>query len=364
MLKESVPLIEILKQIPDNRSSQGKRHKLYSILALSICAIICGYKSYGAISEWGKHYGKELAEKFGFKNGKTPCQSTFYNVFKIIDVNLFEKKICQWIEENISTKDKNILSIDGKTLRGTRKQGSQTHHFISAFSHKLGITLFQCGVNSKTNEIKGVQDLLKGLILEGKIITMDALLTQTKVAKNIKKENGDYVMIVKDNQPTLKEDIKCALIGEEKFGEVKSYSSIDKGHGRIEFRKITVCQTVPFIDWYGDKQVFKIEREIKRKEKTSLETVYGITSLESSPEELLNLVRGHWSIENKSHWIRDVVYDEDRNQVKNSVIGQMMASLRNLSISLIRLSGRNSISSSCRYFSANPVLAMELIGFI
>lgn len=353
-------LINSLKQIPDPRQAQGKRYPLWLILIIAIVAVICGAKSYSEISEWGKNHIKTIKESLEIKIRTVPCASTFYNILATIDVKIFENIIYEYIGEKSDKKD--AIAFDGKTMRGTRKKGGEFCHLLSAFSHKLAGTLFQISVESKTNEITAIQEILKKMNLEGKITTMDALLTQTEIAKTIIEQKGDYVMIVKDNHAELKEDIEFIITGEEKFGDkLKKDYTMGKGHGRIEYRQISICPA-DFIDyWIGAKQVFKIDRAISKKRVTSFETVYGITSLNTSPKHLLDLVRGHWGIENKSHWVRDVVFDEDRSQVENSNIAQFMASFRNLAITLIRLFVSNKISESIRFLNSKPELAFNLV---
>ena len=304
-------MIDILKQIEDPRQAQGKRYSLWFILIIAIVAVMCGSKSYSKISEWGKNHKEIIKSSLDIKTRKIPCASTFYNILSKIDVKVFENIIYEYIGKKVDKND--AIAYDGKTMRGTRKRGGEFSHLLSAFSHKLAGTLFQISVESKTNEISAIQEIFKKMNLENKIATMDALLTQTEIAKTIIEKKGDYVMIAKDNQLELKEDIDFSIKVEEKTKiNLQKTHTTEKGHGRIEYRKISVCPA-DFIDyWIGAKQVFKIEREITKKGVTSFETIYGITSLNTSPEHVLNLVRGHWGIENKSHWVRDVVFDEDR----------------------------------------------------
>jgi len=188
------PLIEVLAEVPDFRQDQGKRHTLTAILCLACAAILCGYRSYGAMAEWGQHYGTELARALGFKNGKTPCAGTLHTIFRHLDKEAFEARIGKWAE---SVLQKSLppgtlqgIGIDGKTLRGSKKQGAKDAHVLSAVSHGLGLTLGQQAVDDKTNEITAVQDLLLLLILEGRVVTMDALLTQKEIAATILEKGG------------------------------------------------------------------------------------------------------------------------------------------------------------------------------
>ena len=186
------PLIEVLGQVKDFRRCQGKRHSLASILALACAATLCGYKSYGAMAEWGAHYGRELAERLGFKNGKPPSVGTLHTVLRHLDKQDLQQKLSAWSEQvlgQVPSKQR-ALAIDGKTLRGSARQGALDVHLLSAVSHGLGLTLHQVPVDEKTNEIRAVQEVLSGLVLEGRVVTVDALLTQKKVAETILQKGG------------------------------------------------------------------------------------------------------------------------------------------------------------------------------
>jgi hypothetical protein len=200
LVSNRLPLIQVLGEMKDFRSAQGRRYPLDAVLALACAATLCGYKSYGAMAEWGKNYGQELAQALGFKNGKTPSTGTLHTIFANLDKQDFEKKLAAWAQSVLqdlppaSDKGKSKLSqaiaVDGKTLRGSAKQDACDVHLLSAVSHGLGLTLYQEAVSDKTNEIGAVQVMLKALVLEGRILTMDALLTQKEVAQAIVEKGG------------------------------------------------------------------------------------------------------------------------------------------------------------------------------
>jgi predicted transposase YbfD/YdcC len=241
---------------------------------------------------------------------------------------------------------------------------------LSALSQRLGLTLLQQAVEDKTNEIGVIEELLKGLFLQGKIVTCDALLTQRKVAQQIVDEGGDYVMVVKENQPELRAVVEGAIAGIPFYREEADRAeSLDCGHGRIEARKLVATNVLSGQEeiWPGLEQVFAIERQIMEKKsgKERREVVYGVTSLsreQATAKELLKLVRGHWQIENRLHWVRDVTYGEDHSQVRKGNLPQAMAALRNTAIGLMRLAGESNIAQACRRFAAQPWQALVLIG--
>jgi len=364
------PLIDILSEIPDFRKAKGKRYSLSSILSLACVAMMCGYRSYRAFADWGSNYGKEFMEALGFTEGIGPCFSTFSNIFRKINVKLLEIKLGRWAESVLSVLDgEDNISMDGKTAKGSLKQGCKVSHFLSAVSHRLGLTLAQNGVDIKTNEIGVVSEVIKKLLLEGRVVTMDALLTQREVAKDILAGGGDYVMIVKENQEKLLDEVMTTFHGPYSDSLNKStHETLDVGHGRIEERSIIVSDAlIGYSDWPGVKQVFQLTRKtvIKKTGKIREETVYGVTSLtpeKASPSRLMEIIRCHWHIENRSHWVRDVTFGEDKSQIHCESGPQVMAALRNTVIGLMRSVGMTNIAAALHKFAAKPEKAMELIG--
>jgi predicted transposase YbfD/YdcC len=197
---------------------------------------------------------------------------------------------------------------------------------------------------------------------------MDALLTQRHVAQTIVDGGGDYVMIVKGNQPQLRADIELVFTLPPSGDRQESARTVDIGHGRIEQRNITTSEAlVGYSDWPGLAQVFELGRHVitQKTAKERAEVVYGVTSLSperATPGRLLELARGHWHIENKSHWVRDVTFDEDRSQVRCGNIPQVMAAFRNTAIGLLRWTGYTNIAAACRRLAAQPAQALALIG--
>lgn len=373
MIPQARPLIDILAEIPDFRHPRGKRHPLAAILALACSAMLCGYRSYTAIAEWGRHYGDPLVRALGFTR-RPPCAATLHTVFRRVDREILEAKLGTWAEGLLTDRAtaegaEDAVAIDGKTLRGSQKQGAPGAHLLSAFAHRLGLTLAQHAVADKTNEIPVVLELLRQVVLEGRVVTMDALLTQRQIAQQILDAEGDYVMVVKDNQPQLLEDIQTVFALAPIAGERRTAAeTLDLGHGRIEQRTLqTSTVLVGYSNWPGLAQVFQVERQVITKKTGAVraEVVAGVTSLppeRADAGRLLALVRGHWHIENQSHWVRDVTFDEDRSQVRCGNIPQVLAAFRNTVIGLLRWAGYTNIAAACRRFAAQPTLALALIG--
>lgn len=370
MIAQPQPLIEVFATIPDFRRCRGKRHPLPAILSLACCAMLCGYRTYSAMAEWGRNYGTGMAQALGFVHN-TPCAATLHTIFRSLDRDILERRLSAWAEQIVASRPPAstvAVALDGKTLRGSRKQGAPGVHLLSALSHHLGLTLAQQAVSDKTNEITQVEAVLRQLVLPGRVFTMDALLTQRHVAQAIVDGGGDYVMIVKENQPQLYADIELVFTLPPPGDQQPSARTVDIGHGRIEQRNITTSEAlVGYTDWPGLAQVFEIGRHVIT-QKTGMERVevaYGVTSLRPervSPGQLLEFVRGHWHIENKSHWVRDVTFDEDRSQVRCGNIPHVMAALRNTTIGVLRWAGHTNIAAACRQLAAQPLQALALIG--
>jgi predicted transposase YbfD/YdcC len=373
MPAQIIPLVQVFAEIPDFRTNQGKRYALPAILALACAAILCGYRSYSAIAEWGRNYGQTLVEALGFKNGQTPCAATLHTIFRYLNAELFEVKLGQWAESVLCAcptgKDElEGVAVDGKTQRGSAKQGAPGAHLLSAVSQRLGLTLTQHAVADKSNELGHIQAVLAELMLTGKVITTDALHTQRQMAATLVANDSDYLMIVKENQPQLRTDIATLFQEPQVVADTLTKArTVESGHGRIEERCLTASTAlVGYTDWPGMQQVFRLERTvtIKKTGAQRHEVVYGITSLSpqrANAARLLRYARRHWRVE-ALHWIRDVTFDEDRSQVRCGHIAEVMAALRNVAIALLRLSGETNIAAACRRLAAQPWAALALIG--
>ena len=270
------------------------------------------------------------------------------------------------------------VAVDGKSLRGSRKMGAADAHLLSALSQRVGVVLGQVAVDDKTNEITAMLELLARLVLNGKLITADAMHTQHKIVSTIVEHEGDYLLVVKDNQPLLREDIEAVFeaphlleLTRQELASERKVQEVSMHGNRIEQRVLrtstAVCECYGKDLWPGLGQVLQIKRTItdKRTGRTTCETDYAITSLSpqsATPAQLLAIWREHWHIENKLHWVRDVTFDEDRSTVRSGHIPQVMATLRNTAIGLLRLLGHTNIARACRLMAAQPRLALAALG--
>jgi len=195
MSRECPSLIEALAAVQDPRKARGKRHPLAAILALAVAATLCGAQGYGAIAEWGRLHGAPLARALGFTREKTPCAGTLHYLFHRLDRHALERVLSAWAETVLAACPPSpgrleALAIDGKTLRGSKMQGALDVHLLSVLSHRLGLTLYQQAVSEKTNEIGALPELLAALVLEGRVITVDAMLCQREIAQEILSRGG------------------------------------------------------------------------------------------------------------------------------------------------------------------------------
>jgi predicted transposase YbfD/YdcC len=369
------PLVECLALIPDPRHARGVRHPLVALLALACAATLCGYRSYSAMAEWGRTYGVEIRRALGFTRDHSPCAATFYQLFRRLDGVALEVCLGRWVEQILLALPKDEAAVlpgvamDGKTLRGSRKQGAPLTHLLSAVSHRLGLTLGQVAVDDKTNEITAIHTLLHRVLLVGRVVTLDALLTQQKIAQAIVEGGGAYLMVVKEHQPTLHEDIATLFADPASLvGTSTTAQTENRGHGRLERRTLTLTTALfGYLTWPGHQQVFHLVRTRTnlRTGEVSDETVYGITSLSPADADaafVLGRIRAHWMIENGSHYVRDVTFAEDHSQVRTGSIPQVMAAFRNTAIALLRLNGEPNIAHACRRLAAHPWHALALLG--
>lgn len=209
-------LFDLLRAVPDSRKRRGVRHKVESLLATALCAVLAGARSFTAMGEWAAEQSRETLLRLGCGRGKAPSERTYRRLFDRIDVEDLDRRTGQWIAQQQRLLRGSGLAMDGKTVRGSGEGGKPALHLLSAIVHGSGTVVAQVGVESKTNEITRVEPLLAGLSIEGVVVTGDALLTQREIARHlVEDKHADYVFAAKDNQPTLRKDIEDLFEMEE-----------------------------------------------------------------------------------------------------------------------------------------------------
>jgi predicted transposase YbfD/YdcC len=379
-MSASLSLLEALAQVPDPRNPKGVRYPLPAILSLAVLAMLTGAKSYSAIAQFGRERGAALALALGFRWGKTLAKSALADLFRRIDVAAFEAALGRWVASRMAQNGDLHLCIDGKTARGSRDGDVPGHHLVAAYVPAAQAVLAQLRVDSKTNEHKAALELLGILPIKGNIFTGDAMFCQRDFCEKVIDGGGDYVLFVKDNQPTLETDIAAGLAFEaekrRQAAAVPPYEepppppgsvacSVNKGHGRIEKRTIRLTTVLTKTQqWKGLKQGFALTRERTEKGKTTVEVVYGITSLNrnrADAEKLLELTREHWGIENGSHYRRDVTLGEDASRIRKESAPEVMAGFRNAIVHLAQEVGSN-LAGAVRTLNNCFSQALSLLG--
>jgi predicted transposase YbfD/YdcC len=373
----SVPsLVTYLAQIPDYRCARGCRHGLVSMLLLVCVAMLCGARSQLAIAEWAANYGSPWLEHLGFTRGRGPSQPTLSRLFSQIAHATVEAVLQQWAEQALrlcpppDARTLEGIAVDGKTLRGSKRQGAPDAHLLSAFSHRLGVVLGQAGVPDKTNEIGAADAFLLAVVLHGRVVTADALLTQQTLARTILASGGDYLLVVKDNQSRLRADLEAAFAPDaEPVGLVGTARTTTLHGGRLERRELTATTAlVGYSDWPGLQQALRLDRRVIHQRTGALlrqETAYAVTSCspaQATPAQLLTLWRQHWRIENQLHYVRDVTFAEDHSTVRTAHAPQVLAACRNAILGVMRRHGATNIAAACRCYAAQPARALLAVG--
>ena len=387
----SCHLLDILAEVPDPRHKKGKRHPLVSILALIVVGLMSNHKGYTSIATWARNQ-PELTKALGFTSAKTPCVATIHNLLKRLDVVRLEAALTKWVFSKLEdfqvlkTKTLDGVAIDGKELCGSEnpETGYRTH-LLSAVSHELGITLAECAVSGKTNEIPISTELLKAFDVVGKVVTTDALLTQRTFCQEVLNQQADYALPVKENQKQMHEDISDLFqplsetdprevekrrfenLHTEADAHLHTHTDVETSHGFTTTRTLTASTLLTdYINWPGLAQVYQYQsqRVNTKTGEITHQTQYGITSLtpeRATAKDLLKLRREHWTIENKVHWVRDNVLGEDASQARTGNLPHVMAALRNTAMSVLRFDGRTKIAETMRFFAAKPILAVNII---
>jgi predicted transposase YbfD/YdcC len=351
-------LLDLLAQVPDPRKRKGRRHSLAGLLAVGITAVVAGSRSFAAIGQWAADAGPDVLTALGAVRGPAE-ESTFRRAFALVSADVLDRVLGAWLwTRAVQAGSRLVIAIDGKTVRGAKSKDGKAPHLVAALAHGIGAVLGQVAVDAKSNEIPAVRELLKAFAdLAGVVLTIDALHTQHDTAQLILDRGADYVMTVKGNTPTLHRQLKKLP-----WASIPSVSSVSTGHGRRARRTIKAALAPAWIGFEGAAQVAQLRRTVVKKGKKTVEVVYLITSDRSaSPETLAAWVRGHWHIENKLHWVRDVTYQEDKSLVRTGNAPRVMASLRSLAISILRLDGHSNIAAANRHHARDPQRTLKLL---
>ena len=399
-------LLPYLLAVSDPRGRQGRRYALAVLLVLCLVGFCAGCQGYLSVARWARALPPDLLRELGLVSGRTPCAATWLNLFRVLDWDQVAGQFHAWAETALLAPGAAAaeveapveapaeaeaptgpagaaeaprwqgLAIDGKALRGSLAAGAETAHVVSVVAHGSGVSVREVGVEKKEGELTVAPALLASVLGPGRVITGDALFTQRALCRQIREAGSHYVLVVKENQPTLRTQVEAQLGAvtkeEAQAQQRRSAWTVNEGHGRVENRVLLLAAvTADQVDWPGVAQVFYLERRryhparAAKPAQESHEAVYGITSLaveEAGAETVLRLQRGHWSIEVQRHWVLDTFFREDERRVRDGKVARGVAALRRGALNLLRCLGGRSIPATADRVKADPRLLLPLIG--
>lgn len=326
---------EIKVNVNDPRRKYGNvRHKLEDLLIIGLCTIICGGKDYVDMEEFGIEREEWLRKFLELPNG-IPDSDTFRRIFERIKPEELSLCLFNWLEA--TWEDREIIAVDGKTIRGSKNKEHKAYHVVSAFIAKNHITFGEITVPEKSNEITAVPELIDMLDVENSIITADAMSCQKKITEKIIDGKADYVIALKENQPKLYEEV-MNYFENKKYSDVNLIETNDTNHGRVECRIYSLETDISWLnvdEWKGLKSVGFAKSIVTENGETHEFTRYFISSL-TLPEEFSNAVRKHWSIENNLHWSLDVIFREDASRARKNNSSLNLNVLRKTALPLLK----------------------------
>ncbi|MBV9019956.1 MAG: ISAs1 family transposase [Ktedonobacteraceae bacterium] len=378
-------LYHALEDLPDRRRGQGKRYELALLVCLLLLAKLAGQTTLSGATEWLRHRGASIAKHFGLRRSQMPCQMTYCRMLATLDGKLLDDLLSaffmRWEAQQRCGEEPSRLhtaqsrryhaqvAIDGKTVRATSKQEHPVH-LLSCYDVTTGTVLWHCNVEEKHNEISALKPLMTPVLIQGRIFTLDAMHTQRELCAQVQRFGGAYVLIAKDTQPTLTEDI--ADLFEDRTPDRRRWRQAetwDKGHGRLEHRQL--ISSPDLNEWFGKQwqgieQVFRLERTtcILKTGEVRHQVVYGLSNLplrQAGAERMLELVRNHWKIENRLHWRRDVTLGEDACQTRTGAVPSLLARLNSAALSLMDRLGVRNVARQARFFDAHFEQAIQLL---
>jgi predicted transposase YbfD/YdcC len=366
--------VESFSKLEDPRRDHAKKHLLLDIIALTLLATMSGAQCYTEIELFGEIHEERLRGYLSLPNG-IPSHDTINRVMSIITPEEFNACFMNWIKQIKKVAPENIIAIDGKTLCGSHERSNSLkgHHILNAYSCTNGLTLGQIKVDSKSNEITAIPELLKILAIENSIVTLDAMGCQKNIAKQIIDNNADYVLAVKGNQKSLFEPVAdlFALSRNNLFNQNLNPSlykhEIMSEHGKIEDRKVRsfpvrlIADQTNMSAWAGIKSIVEIEHINYTTSDT--EYRYYISSIDSTKAETIaTAIRSHWKIENNLHWVLDVVFKEDDSRIRDEIAAQNMSWVRKMSAFFLKQDqSKMSMRRKMLKYWANPQNAIALI---
>lgn len=368
--------VEIFSDLKDPRVDRTQKHLFLDIIGLSLFAVLAGAQCYTEIEDFCQLHKEWLKSYFTLPNG-IPSHDTFSRVFAAINPDDFQKCFFTWIKAVIKLFPENVIAIDGKSIRASRRvrENLKALHIVNAWSCANGITLGQMIVDDKTNEITAIPEILKKLCIEGAIITIDAMGCQKDIAEQVIDQKGDYILRVKANQGTLHDAMESTFKEAEtlQYQAMTYYTAQDQAnndHGRIESRR---CIILPFmyflgtkLKWKGLKSLVLVISERETHEGNTIEHRYYISSLDpKQADKILRSIRDHWQVENNLHWVLDVAYREDQSRIRDENSALNMSWLRKTCLGLLKRAEKikGSIRRKQLAIWAHPQYLIDIVQF-
>jgi predicted transposase YbfD/YdcC len=345
------------EDIDDPRVERTKKHKLFDIIVLSICAVIANADTFVEIERYGKAKYDWLKTFLELPHG-IPSHDTIGRVFSLLDPQLFYERFQQWISEIVELVNGEIIAIDGKTVRRSfdNVKGTSAIHLVSAWARENRICIGQKKVDDKSNEIRAIPELIEELCIKDCIITIDAMGTQKEIAQRIIAAEADYVLALKGNQGVLQEDVQLFFedAAERAFQDIPhDYTkTVTNDHGRIEVREYWITSAIGWLsnkhDWKKLTSIGMVKSVRSEQTRETEEIRFFITSLPPDAAVFADAVRGHWSVENSLHWVLDIAFKEDDIRARDRYAAENLSILRKIALNLIKQEKSRKIGVSAK----------------
>ncbi len=373
--KQYSTLLDALAAVPDPRQARGKRHDWTFLLGVIAAAVLSGQRSAAAIAQWAHEHAQALVATFHPQRQRVPSEATIRRTLRHVDVRQWEAQLARLQKHSPGVPARTPggqlqgYAVDGKYVRGAGTHGQRTL-LVSLVRHCDGRVVRQQAVAPHQHEGKAIAELLKRQDLRGMVVTLDAGLTDPKLARQIRHQGGHYLMVVKGNQAQLYQELVWyfdtpPLPCDRAWG---THRTVTKGHGRLEERVLTCRDDLDdYLQWPGVQQVVQrtCERTILKTGIVTHTTSYAVTSVpaaKASAADLARWWRGHWVIEKNVHYVRDVSLGEDAHQMPTGHAPQVLAALRNAVLNLLRAADWTNMAAAVRHYSASVTAALAFIG--
>jgi len=361
-------IVQIFEDVPDFRTESYISHLLGDILVSALCALLSGADDFEEIAEYGREREEFLKMFLDLPHG-IPSHDTYRRVFQHLDTAAFEKCLTEYSSEILEDLEHLQINIDGKVLRATGKRGKKNAAIciVSAWASEQCLCLGQSKVDKKSNEKTAIPQIIEAVNVKNALVSIDAMGCDVKIAAKIRLHEGDYLLALKKNQKSLYEEVHDWMFRHRPT--LDCHKEIDYVGGRVEKRTTYVCNDLTFIDesikWVDSKTIIMVENERQFKsglEKTGNETRFYISSKDEGAIYFGRSIRNHWSIENRLHWYLDVVFNEDKQRLKQGNAPENMTIMRKLALqTLLKNKGGKSMKTFRKKIAWNDSLLTEVL---